>query len=370
MSEVSLAIRRLPKFVFLFPVVLFSMFFVYLYTNGQTPTTPPPPIAPPRIIVHNPLENEEVPFGVPRYNILVTAENIPADKPFFYLLKRNGIYLGYIPVSSTGIDCCSTDGVPGGQLHAMVQTMHNFKYMKDGTLLEVFPQLGSGYSIVAGTFSDNRFTWPVSDASFSVRGESRPFSIGHSLAFAIGKPFKVGDRIRAQVALKVRSNSSISSTGVGTAASGSYGTVLQGPTKSADGLIWWKIKWDLNGLTGWSIGYINTAASLASDTTPPSVPTGLSVLTADNFNTLYNSLVWKESIDNVGVVGYKIYRCDGTTAASSSCIPTTQVATSNTQYYYDYSGKVGNCYAVAAYDAAGNTSGKSAVACASSGGGF
>lgn len=74
-----------------------------------------------------------------------------------------------------------------------------------------------------------------------------------------------------------------------------------------------------------------------TDTVAPSAPTGLA-------STAF--LTWTESTDNVGIVGYKIYR-NGV-----------QIGTSNTTSFTVYSSSAGtlNNYTVRAYDAAGNVS--------------
>ena len=93
-----------------------------------------------------------------------------------------------------------------------------------------------------------------------------------------------------------------------------------------------------------------TVSVANADTTPPSVPAGLSA-TATAYNNV--SLSWNASTDNVGVTGYYIVR-NGVTIAqtgpNSNYSDTTVSATNN------YS------YQVIAYDAAGNNSGLSSPA--------
>ena len=117
-----------------------------------------------------------------------------------------------------------------------------------------------------------------------------------------------------------------------------------------------------------SAGSVNsTAATLtvnnsAPDTTPPSVPTGLN---ATAMSSSQISLSWTASTDNVGVTGYKVFRGGvqvGTSASTSFLDSGLAASTTFT-------------YAVAAFDAAGNTSAQSAGAsattqAASSGGGI
>jgi chitodextrinase len=88
-----------------------------------------------------------------------------------------------------------------------------------------------------------------------------------------------------------------------------------------------------------------------ADTTPPSVPTGL---TATAVSSAQINLSWTASTDNVGVTGYNIYR--GGTKVNTTTTTTFQdggLAASTTFNY-----------AVAAFDAAGNTSAQSAGASA------
>ena len=84
------------------------------------------------------------------------------------------------------------------------------------------------------------------------------------------------------------------------------------------------------------------------DTTPPSVPSGLTVT---GTTTSSVSLVWTASTDNVGVTGYRIYRAG------------VQVGTSAVPAYTDSSLAASTTYAytVSAFDAAGNNSAQSAA---------
>jgi hypothetical protein len=110
----------------------------------------------------------------------------------------------------------------------------------------------------------------------------------------------------------------------------------------------------------------NTATSTAvtvnvnnvQDTTAPSVPSNL---TATAASVTQITLTWNASTDNIGVAGYRIFRCQG-----SGCTPTAQVATPTGASYSDtaLSPSSSYTYAVSAYDAANNVSGKSAPASA------
>ncbi|MGH8655639.1 MAG: Ig-like domain-containing protein, partial [Gammaproteobacteria bacterium] len=89
----------------------------------------------------------------------------------------------------------------------------------------------------------------------------------------------------------------------------------------------------------------------ASDTTPPSNPTGL---TATAISSSQINLAWTASTDNVGVTGYRVERCQG-----SGCTNFTQVATPTGTTYSDTGLAASTLYQyrVRAADAAGNLSG-------------
>ena len=88
----------------------------------------------------------------------------------------------------------------------------------------------------------------------------------------------------------------------------------------------------------------------AADTTPPTAPTGLS---ATAVSTSRIDLNWAASTDNVGVTGYRVERCQGT-----SCTNFAQVATP-TATGFSTTGLLANTnyrFRVRAVDAAGNLS--------------
>jgi len=93
-----------------------------------------------------------------------------------------------------------------------------------------------------------------------------------------------------------------------------------------------------------------SATTPAPDTTPPSNPTGL---TASAISSAQINLSWTSSSDNVGVTGYRVFR-DGALVATLGDVISYQNTglTANTAY----------AYYVVAFDAAGNTSGPSATA--------
>ncbi len=116
-------------------------------------------------------------------------------------------------------------------------------------------------------------------------------------------------------------------------------------------------------------GYSNTASATtpaAVDTTPPSAPSNLTATAASSGQI---NLSWTASTDNVGVTGYKVERCSG-----ASCSSFTQVGTTSGAVTYADSGLSASAsysYRVRATDAAGNLSGYSntATATTQSGGG-
>src|SRR5262249_34544607 len=83
-----------------------------------------------------------------------------------------------------------------------------------------------------------------------------------------------------------------------------------------------------------------------ADTSPPSVPTGVAATAVSGTQI---NLSWSASSDNVGVIGYKVFR-NGS-----------QVGTATNTSYQDTGLTSGATYsyAIAAYDAAGNTSAQS-----------
>ncbi len=91
------------------------------------------------------------------------------------------------------------------------------------------------------------------------------------------------------------------------------------------------------------------ATTEAPDTTPPTVPTGLSVGGA---TTSQLTLNWAGSIDNVGVAGYHVFRGGTQIASTTSTTYQDTGLTANTPYLYT----------VSAFDAAGNESAQSSAA--------
>jgi chitodextrinase len=83
-----------------------------------------------------------------------------------------------------------------------------------------------------------------------------------------------------------------------------------------------------------------------TDTTPPSVPTGLAKSSSSSSSI---SLTWTASTDNVAVKGYDVYRNGTKVGTSTSASYTDTGLAASTSY----------SYTVDAYDAAGNTSAKS-----------
>jgi glucose/arabinose dehydrogenase/chitodextrinase len=107
-------------------------------------------------------------------------------------------------------------------------------------------------------------------------------------------------------------------------------------------------------LSGYSA--VATASTPAqSDTTPPSAPTGLSATAVSSSRI---DLRWTASTDNVGVAGYRVERCQGT-----SCTNFAQVGTPTATTYSSTGLQANTSYRfrVRAVDAAGNLSPYSAI---------
>jgi chitodextrinase len=118
--------------------------------------------------------------------------------------------------------------------------------------------------------------------------------------------------------------------------------------------------YDAAGNTSLLSNTVSATTQASTDTTPPSVPAGLSAAAVSSSQI---NLSWSASTDNVGVTGYKVYK-NGT-----------QIATATGTSYSDtgLNPSTTYSYSVSAYDAAGNTSPQSgtvsaATQAASSGG--
>lgn len=99
-----------------------------------------------------------------------------------------------------------------------------------------------------------------------------------------------------------------------------------------------------------------TGGGGASDTTAPTTPTSLSATPVSQSQV---NLAWTASTDAVGVAGYNVYRCSG-----SSCTPSVQVATASGVTYSGTGLSASTIYGfkVAGFDAAGNLSSLSSTA--------
>lgn len=102
--------------------------------------------------------------------------------------------------------------------------------------------------------------------------------------------------------------------------------------------------YDVNG-NAFPLSAASSPVSVTIDTTPPTTPTGVTTTVTTSSITIN----WTASTDNVGVVGYYIYRNGGR-------LPTASAITGQT--YTDVGIPVGTTmtYSIIAYDAAGNLS--------------
>jgi len=103
------------------------------------------------------------------------------------------------------------------------------------------------------------------------------------------------------------------------------------------------------------VAFRAATGSGGGDTQPPSTPAGLSATAASSGEI---DLTWSASTDNVGVTGYVLERCQGT-----SCSTFAQIATPATTSYSDtgLNASTSYTYRVRATDAAGNLGGYSAT---------
>jgi fibronectin type 3 domain-containing protein len=115
--------------------------------------------------------------------------------------------------------------------------------------------------------------------------------------------------------------------------------------------------WTIHALDGFEneshqhqVRSFTTVSTDIEDTSPPTIPTGLSAVAA---SASQMDLSWNESGDDFAVNGYLLYR-EGTLLTLSVSTSYRDVGlTSNTRY----------CYTIAAFDAAGNISAQSGQAC-------
>ena len=167
---------------------------------------------------------------------------------------------------------------------------------------------------------------------------SRTASVTVTIASA---KFTIPQSVIPNATVNVRS--SAAGTLLGTQSTTVPGTTVAGPiTASLSGVSyeWWNINFD-SGIDGW-VGQdgLDAYTPPAPDTQAPTVPTGL-IATAVSSTQI--NLSWNASTDNVGVVGYKVYK-DGVLQANSN--PTARTfqsmgLTADTVY----------SYTVSAYDA-------------------
>lgn len=114
---------------------------------------------------------------------------------------------------------------------------------------------------------------------------------------------------------------------------------------------WWVKVTNPDGQSSNTINFSVVGLPPTADTTPPTVPTGL---TATAVSSSEIDLSWNASTDDVGVAGYKVYRNRTLITMVSTTSASDTGLSPNIQY----------CYTISAYDAAGNDSGQSSQACA------
>jgi len=105
---------------------------------------------------------------------------------------------------------------------------------------------------------------------------------------------------------------------------------------------------DASGNESTQSSVLSVTTDKLGDAQPPSVPIGLKV-SSKTYKSI--NVSWAASTDNVGVTGYKVYRNNSEIATTATASYNDDGLNSNTTYTYQ----------VAAYDEAGNVSGKSGV---------
>lgn len=95
-----------------------------------------------------------------------------------------------------------------------------------------------------------------------------------------------------------------------------------------------------------------------NDAMAPSAPQGLSATATSSTSIVLN---WGAATDNIGVTGYRVYRCSG-----GGCSPDVQIASPNTTSHTDtgLNAATSYSYRVVAVDGAGNASAPSTIAAA------
>lgn len=109
--------------------------------------------------------------------------------------------------------------------------------------------------------------------------------------------------------------------------------------------------WLANGMSAPELMASATWGTPPSDTTAPTAPTSLTAAAASRSQI---NLGWGAATDNLAVAGYFVYRDGKRVATLTATAYSDKALKSNTTY----------CYAVAAYDGAGNESTASNQACA------
>jgi chitodextrinase len=137
--------------------------------------------------------------------------------------------------------------------------------------------------------------------------------------------------------------------------SASYNLIIEDTTVTATG------SYSASVYVSPNSAYVTQIAAFklgSGDTAPPKAPTGLTATAASGSEV---DLSWTASTDNVGVTGYQIQRCQG-----ASCTTFAQIGTSTAATYSDTTVATSTTYSyrVLATDAAGNLSGYSNTASA------
>lgn len=215
--------------------------------------------------------------------------------------------------------------------------------------------LGQGYGNssppVSGTNPPNDTPYPGTVFRFQ---KSKWYNI--EFRYKLSSPGQSNGTIEAWInGTKVYSDNDLETCGSGMGSCASIDEIVQ--------YFWYNIFQEQNTPAGYALvdnlivskAYIGPPSVSTADTTAPSAPTNLSA-TAQSSSQI--NLSWNVSTDNVGVTGYRVERCQG-----SSCTTFAQIATPTGASFNDtgLSANMTYRYQVRAADAAGNLSGYSSV---------